>query len=215
MKKNVLVCSIFVFLFSQVVGQTQNKTDLCKVWSVHPLIYNGSCNSSPVTHWSDYWPDGSVSPMIYIPDTLAIEISVLRSIFFVEDYNYTSDSVVCLRSFFYYVYGDSDDSYLMLNPKNSDTLSLFNNEINLKQIDYQIANSTSMGLSLDTIYIPFKQMLLNNNICVHGKSIDEYKGKIQYLNQLLIDSYLYNNNHEVICNWRFIFPINGGYGINY
>lgn len=215
MKKNVLICIVFVFLFLQVIGQENNKADICKVWVVYPLIYNDSCKSLPITHWSDYWPDRSISKRIYIPDILSIEISMLRSIYFVDDYNYNSDSIICLSSLFYYVYGDSDDSYLLLNPKKSDTIVIYNSDINLKQIDSQIANSLSTGLSLDTIQILFKQMLLLNNIYVHGKSIDEYKGKIQYLNQLVIDNYMYNKQHELLCNWRFILPINGGYGINY
>lgn len=215
MKKIVLIFCVFAFTFLQVVGQMNTKTDICKVWFVYPLIYNDSCKSLPVTHWSDYWPDGSISQRIYIPDTLSIEISMLRSIFFIEDYDYSFDSIVCLNSSFYYVFGDSDDSYLLLNPKSSDTIVIYNNDINLKQIDSQIANSSSTSLSLDTIYIPFKQMLLRNNIYVHNKSIDEYKGEIQYLNQLVIDSYIYNKHHEVLCNWRFVLPISGGYGINY
>lgn len=83
MKKNVLICSVFVFLFLQVVGQMNTKTDICKVWFVYPLIYNDSCKSLPVTHWSDYWPDGSISQRIYFPDILSIEISMLRSIYLV------------------------------------------------------------------------------------------------------------------------------------
>lgn len=211
-KTIIFLLSFLAFFQLQVGAQKPYNEILCETWHISPLLYNNFIDvSTEVKHWEDYWRDGSKFTSTYIPDTLCIDILLDLSMYHMDNLESISDSLFYVVSEFHYIYGDSPDSYRLLNPKRSDTLSLLNKQINLNESYATMMDNYSLGLSLATVMLPLKQLLIEDNIYVHGKPFESYDGKGRFLNQIVIDSYLIDKEKNTICFWSFVFPVNGGY----
>jgi hypothetical protein len=68
-----------------------------------------------------------------------------------------------------------------------------------------------MGYTFYAQDIYLKKILEEHNIYIHDKIVDYSKGKLFFLNQIIINSYLIDEKGEHKCWYEFTFPINGAY----
>jgi hypothetical protein len=211
---------IFIIVFCHFYNYlgAQNIVEPCKYWFVEPILYNNTIeNSNIVTSWANYqFRTKEVDSTNFIPDTLKIKLSFIPSLT-LSDYDKLPDTVYTFVSLFYYKYGDKADSYVLFNPRVSDSIVLFNKKLNLNEgfENYWASNNDKFERIFPIQSIPFKSMLIEQGIYLNVSPWNYQKGMPLYLNQIVICNYFINSRGEIICSSEFTFPINGAYNHTY
>lgn len=209
----------FILATVALFGATaQDSMAPCKKWFVEPFLFNNHVSDSNlVTYFENYtfhYKEFDTTKLI--PDTLKIKLLIIPSLEVFDNEVFESPEYM-FKSYFFYRYGNKEDSYVLFNAQVSDTIILFDQSINFK--DYyeliKLGNNEELEKIVPVKSIPLKSMLIKDGVNLKTEPWNYRNGKPLYLNQIVVCSYFCNNKGEIICSSEFILPINGAYNHSY
>ncbi len=210
--KLIILSLLLLLVLGQCYGQKDTIAEQCENWYIIPILYNRvSGDTTEIKYWENYWYYRTGDSIKLIPDTLKIKLDLVASGSILTEKTiphaeYTIYSTLMLK------YGDYEDSYLVVNPKFTEPILLYSEEIDLKVIYEMFINTNSMGYTFYAMDIPLKEIIEKYNIYIHDQIVDYSKGRLYFLNQIIISTYLLDKKGEKKCWYEFIFPVNGAYG---
>ncbi len=210
--RSIIMALVLLIIFVQCSGQQNVTEEQCNNWYMLPVLYNNyKSDTTTVKYWENYWYYRTGDSIKLIPDTLKIKLVLVPSGSILTEKTishaeYTIYSTLTLK------YGDYEDSYLVVNPKFTEPITLYSENIDLKEIFESFKNTNSMGYTFYSMDIPLKEIFEKYNIYIHDQVVDYSKGRLYFLNQIIINTYFLDKNDERKCWYEFTFPVNGAYG---
>ena len=190
MKPVFVMLITFLLLTNYAIGQLDSKP--CSNWLISPVLYNNYIHdSTQVYYWENYWYYSSGDSNKLIPDSLQIVLKLFPSFAILPKENLVDslNTKYQLKSILVFKYGIYDDSYNVISPKTSESIVLFDAEIDLLKIYNSFIDTDEMGYEFNTKPILIKQKLDSIGVWLNDVPWDPVKGRPYALNQIIITSF--------------------------
>jgi hypothetical protein len=212
---NKLLTFIFLLSLKVLFSQSHDSIEPCMYWHIEPLIFNNIISdSTEFNYWNNYsyFKDDDTSKLI--PDSLKFRFLLSPSLELVS-LGYPFCSNYTLKSILRFKYGNHDNSYNVINPRISNDVILFEQEISLKKIFDSLISTDEYGYWIDNSIIkaiPIKTILDSLNVSIEDKPWDlGNRGRPFALNQIIIYTYFIDSMGVTKCMSELTLPINGAY----
>ena len=206
----------YFILFGSICFAQNNAVTECNRFIIEPWLYNESVSDSTRVYlWKNYWylpilNDDEMKPMI--PNDLIIRMVVYGDMD-VTGGDIDIEGKLIVESNLCFKYGESDDSFNVVNPQFTEKHLLINDTIEMKSVVKQLKEKSVVIIKTERF--PMKEFLWT-----HGITTNEFKepntpngrAKIYAVNQLIINTVIKNPQGEIIRTFEFTMPISGCYG---